>query len=209
MITGGSPLINLNSPTKPDRHNTVARTNISSDMKERGTWPAQWELREKQSGLSGGQFLNTAFNATWIRSDARTRKRKGLEELDLEFLNKPWGLLVSVCTGVARRVALRKVMAEVMLPMIEAWMDKSVKWQDLMSTGEGLLNELKKPTFRDWFHTLNSNTKRAPSRRCRRVWNIRHILDRGLCAGCWKRQCVATDNILRYRDITFEIGNST
>jgi hypothetical protein len=164
MITGGSPLINLNSPTKPDRHNTVARTNISSDMKERGTWSAQWELREKQSGLSGGQFLNTAFNATWIRSDARTRKRKGLEELDLEFLNKPWGLLVSVCTGVARRVALRKVMAEVMLPMIEAWMDKSVKWQDLMSTGEGLLNELKKPTFRDWFHTLNSDTKRALDR---------------------------------------------
>jgi hypothetical protein len=106
MIIGGSPLINLSCPTKPDRHNTVARTNISSDMKELGTWPAQWELLEKQSGLSGGQFLNAAFNATWIRPDARTRKRKGLEELDLDFLNKPWGLLVSVCTGVARRVAL-------------------------------------------------------------------------------------------------------
>jgi hypothetical protein len=101
-----SAITDLSCPTKPDRHNTVARTNISSDMKELGTWPAQWELLEKQSGLSGGQFLNAAFNATWIRPDARTRKRKGLEELDLDFLNKPWGLLVSVCTGVARRVAL-------------------------------------------------------------------------------------------------------
>jgi hypothetical protein len=43
-------------------------------------------------------------------------------------------------------------------------MDKTVEWQTLMSTGEGLLEELKKPTFRYWFHTLEYEVKRSLDR---------------------------------------------
>ncbi|KAI4854284.1 hypothetical protein E4T44_00277 [Aureobasidium sp. EXF-8845] len=164
IIIGASHLINNSCPTKPDKIGTVPRTNICSEIKELGTWPAKWEIREKQGGLQGGQFLNANFNATWIKSDSRTRKRKGLEEVDLDFLNKPWGLLVSVCTGLAQRVALREVLAEVMLPMMDASMDLTADWQTLMSTGQGVIEELKKPTFRDWFHTLDFVVKHALDR---------------------------------------------
>jgi hypothetical protein len=89
IIIGASSLINESCPTKPDKYNTVSRSNICSELKELGTWPAKWELRERQGGFQGGQFLNANFNATWIKSDSRTRKRKELEEVDLDFLNKP------------------------------------------------------------------------------------------------------------------------
>lgn len=108
--------------------------------------------------------MNASSNATWIKSDSRTRKQKGLEEVDLDFLNKPWGLLVSLCTGVAQRVALREVVAEVILPMMDAWMGKTVEWQALISTGDGLLMELKKPTFRAWVSTLKNNEQHALDR---------------------------------------------
>jgi hypothetical protein len=132
-------------PTPGDR--TLWRTNISNEIEELGTWPEKWTLREIQTGFQGGQFLNSTFNATWIKSDSRTRKQQGLKKVDLDFLNQPWGVLVSVCAGVAQRVALREVVAEVLSPMMDAWMEKTPEWQILLSIG--VLEELKKPTFRD------------------------------------------------------------
>jgi hypothetical protein len=85
----GAGFVKQDCPTEPGLHKTVSRTHISSDIKELGTWPARWDLRERQGGLQGGQFLNATFNATWIKSDCRTRKRKGLEEVDLDFLDQP------------------------------------------------------------------------------------------------------------------------
>jgi hypothetical protein len=173
-VTIGAILVNQGCPTERGRNNTVVRTNISSEIKELGTWPAKWDVREKQAGLSSGQFVNATFNTTWIKTDSRTRKTKGLEAVDLDFLSQPWGLLVSVCNGVSQRVTLLEMVAEVMSPMMDAWMEKTVEWQTLMSTGEGLLEELKKPTFRDWFIMLNFNVQHA--------FNgfIRHIL-RKIC----------------------------
>jgi hypothetical protein len=105
--------------------------------------------------------LNATFNATWIKSDSLTRKHKGLEKVDLDFLCQPWGLLVSVCTGVAQRVALREVIAEVMSPIVDAWLDKPAGWDTLLSTDGGLLEALKKPTFRDWVKRLDPDAQHA------------------------------------------------
>jgi hypothetical protein len=106
--------------------------------------------------------LNSTFNATWIKSESGIRKQEGLKRVDLDFLNQPWGVLVSVCTGVAQRVALREVVAEVLSPMMDAWMEKTPEWQTLPSIG--VLEELKKPTFRDWFETLELDVQRALTR---------------------------------------------
>lgn len=111
ITIGGLDLVNEACPLRPDRDNTIPRKNINSVIEELGTWPEKWKIREKQGGLQSGQFINASFNATWIKSDSRTRKQKGMERVDLDFLNKPWGLLVSLCTGVARRVALREIVA--------------------------------------------------------------------------------------------------
>lgn len=176
IVVGADPMINVKCPTKPDPyHNTVVRTNISTFIQELGTWPERWSLREMQIGSQAGQYLNATFNATWIKSDSRTRKQKGLEEVDLDFLNKPWGLLLSLCTGVAWRVAIREVVAEVMLPIMDAWMDKPVEGQALLSIGDGLLKELKKPNFRAWVDALQNSEQHA----------LRHYSRHVLGQICW------------------------
>ncbi|KAG9514611.1 hypothetical protein KCV07_g7967, partial [Aureobasidium melanogenum] len=159
---GALDLINTGCPTEPDPYlNTVARENISTSIEELGTWPESWGLREIQCGFQAGQYLNAIYNATWIKTDGQTVKERGLGKVDLDFLNKPCGLLVSLCTGVAQRVPLREVVAEVMLPMMDARMDKIAKWKSLSLTGEGVMKEMKKPTFRAWFDGLNDKQQRT------------------------------------------------
>jgi hypothetical protein len=157
----GAILVDQDCPTEPGPSNTVLRTNISSDIKELGTSHARWEKREIQFGVQAGQFLNPMLNMTSVKRDARTRKEKGLERVDLDFLNQPWGLLVSICTGIAQRVALREVVAEVIPPIWDASLEGTPVWQTVMSIGDGLVAELKKSTFRDWFNMLDSVAQNA------------------------------------------------
>lgn len=171
----GAIMVRQQCPTKPGPDNTVSRTNINSDIKELGTWPEKWNLREKQVGFQLGQYFNATFNGTWIKSESRTRKLQGLDMLSLDFLDKPWGLLVSVCTGVAQRVALREVVAEVMLPITDGWIEKPKHWKTLLSTGEGLFEELKKPQFRDWAKNLDHDLQDA----------LRLFLEYVLHKVCW------------------------
>lgn len=123
-MTIGAIMVKQQCPTKPGPDNTVSRTNINGEIKELGTWPEKWDLRERQIGIQLGQYANATFNGTWIKSESRTRKLEGLNSKSLDFLDQPWGLLVSVCTGVAQRVALREVVAEVMLPITDGWIEK-------------------------------------------------------------------------------------
>ena len=161
IIIGAFSSINELCPTEPGENNTVSRTNNTIELRELGTRRARWSVRERQGGFQGGQFLIGGLNATWIRSDSVTRKQRGLEQVDLDFLNKPWGLLVSVCTGIAQRVALREVVAEVMLPMMEARMRGLGVWHTLMSTNEGVLRALRQPNFRGWCDNLELDARLA------------------------------------------------
>jgi hypothetical protein len=159
----GAVFVKQDCPIIPGRDNAVLSKDIGSHIKELGTWPVKWSIREKQVGISGGQFINAAFNATWIKSGSRTRKQKGLEQVDLDFLDQLWGLLVSVCTGVAQRVVLREVLAEVMLPMTDGWIENPLTWQTLISTATngGLIEALKRPSLRGWAKALERDLQHA------------------------------------------------
>ncbi|KAI5211038.1 hypothetical protein E4T38_01575 [Aureobasidium subglaciale] len=113
---GGFDKINTQCPGVPDPYNAVPTMNIRSIIEELGTWPEKWEVRERQVGVQGGQFLNATLNATYIKSDSCTRKKRALQRLDLRALEKPWGILIRL----AHRVALREVVAEVITMMMEA-----------------------------------------------------------------------------------------
>lgn len=52
---------------------------------------------------------------------------------------------------------MREVVAEVMLPIVDARIPKVVGWQALVSNGEGILKELKNPQFRTWVAQLSEN----------------------------------------------------
>ena len=158
-MTIGAILNERHCPIEPGPDNTVSRKNINNTIEELGTWPERWNLRELQAGFQGGQFLNATFNATWIKADSRTRKQRVVERVDLDFLDQRWGLLVSLCTGVAQRVPLREVIAEVLPPMMDARMERTPEWQALLSIG--IIEELKKPTFRDWYKKLEMDVQSA------------------------------------------------
>ena len=90
-----------------------------SALEPLGTFAARWELNERQGGIQAGQYVVGQFNQTWCKIQGKTLKQFQLEQEDdllLPFLESTWGLQVSFCTSVARRVPLRELVAD-MLPI--------------------------------------------------------------------------------------------
>ena len=145
---------------KPVAEQALTRLNTMSRIHSLGTFGEYWALKEVQAGLQTGQYAMLAVNATWVKSDSRTLKIEILSApLDLNDLEAPWGVLVSICTGVALRVPLREAVAEVMVLMVSSWAEKPDQWQSLL--GLGIVAELRKSSFRQWFEFLDTEKRRA------------------------------------------------
>jgi ankyrin repeat protein len=127
-----------------------------------GTYGEFWTLQEMQTGLQAGQYLMAALNLTWVKKEARTLKYEIVESgWNLDTLEKPWGLLISVCTGVAQRVPLREVIAEVMPAMLEPMVPKPDGCEKLFLRHK-VYEKLRDPTFRNWhLHDLNKSDRKA------------------------------------------------
>jgi hypothetical protein len=71
-----------------------------------GTSSESWELGERQIGIQGGQYIVVRFNKTYMKRPGVSLKQYYLnlprDAICLPFLESPWGLQVSMCTGVAR-----------------------------------------------------------------------------------------------------------
>jgi hypothetical protein len=75
-------------------------------------------------------------------------------EIDLAFLNSTCGLQISFCTGVARRVALRELLADVMVPFVESRLQKPVHWEDL-KTKHNIVQNFRTDKLEQWFNNLS------------------------------------------------------
>ncbi|CZT42400.1 uncharacterized protein RSE6_02298 [Rhynchosporium secalis] len=88
-----------------------------------GTEPDYWELTERQKVLQGGQYVVLQVGNTYHKMKGRTLKTAILDRWqmshDFNLLCKPWGLQVSLCTGVARRVPIKKLIEEPMFAYID------------------------------------------------------------------------------------------
>ncbi|KAK7542730.1 uncharacterized protein J3D65DRAFT_226977 [Phyllosticta citribraziliensis] len=82
-----------------------------------GTNPCIWEQSQRQFAIQGGQYVVVQFAQTWNKTPSATIKKCQLSrqsQLTTSFLENFWGLQVSFCTGVARRVRMRELLADVM-----------------------------------------------------------------------------------------------
>ena len=82
-----------------------------------GTHEAFWEAQERQLGFQGGQYLIGTYCQTWKKIPGTTLKQCNLQQDDwrlIDFLEQSWGLQVSFCTSVARRVSLRELVADLL-----------------------------------------------------------------------------------------------
>ncbi|KAK8256564.1 hypothetical protein IWZ00DRAFT_169250 [Phyllosticta capitalensis] len=102
-----------------------------------GTHSGGWEVTQRQAGFQGGQYANLTFTQTWNKLPNSTIKKFQLSKrnpFDLVFLEAPWGLQISYCTGIAQRVRMRDVLADVIPVHLSIQLqdrERSQAWKDL------------------------------------------------------------------------------
>ncbi|KAI1763578.1 hypothetical protein GGR53DRAFT_497178 [Hypoxylon sp. FL1150] len=129
-------------------------------LEEIGTCPSYWELSERQFGLGiqGGQAGIAAFqfNQTWVKRGGLTKKSTLLSQqiiytADLDSLS---AVQVSVCTGIARRVRLRDLLADVLPDYIAGVLTKPRLWQSLNDDFK-VLQALREDDLKVWIDSLD------------------------------------------------------
>ncbi|KAF4485634.1 ankyrin 3 [Fusarium agapanthi] len=106
-------------------------------LKERGTFQSYWEVSERQLGfgLQAGQsavgILN--FAQTWVKRLGQTKKSNILAKRSLSIadLEEPFAVQVSFCTGIARRVRLRELLADILPDYVADLATQPCQWKRL------------------------------------------------------------------------------
>ncbi|KAI1094752.1 hypothetical protein F5B19DRAFT_23670 [Rostrohypoxylon terebratum] len=130
-------------------------------LEQLGTHKPYWENSQWQVGLQAGQYAVVQVNHTWSRIRGQTLKQCRLQQDDktlVFFLEEPWGLQISYCTGVSRRVPLREVIADLLDIFLSVYnttkVDRKV-WEELKNLG--IVEALRKPNFNDFLCQLDSH----------------------------------------------------
>ena len=88
-----------------------------------GTCDDHWNLTQRQMMVQAGQYVGLQVGNVYSKVKGRPLKTTILEMWrlvhDFRILLQPWGLQVSLCTGVARRVPLRELVEEPMFLYID------------------------------------------------------------------------------------------
>ena len=108
--------VELNSKCRIDE--AQCRTKYGKLLQHLGPYTPCWELEETQIGGQGGMHFLVQANATFKRYPGRTLKQEILDEKQnwnlISFIEEHWAVQVSLCTGVARRVPLREMIADLL-----------------------------------------------------------------------------------------------
>lgn len=129
-----------------------------------GTNDDYWAFTELQAGLAitGQQFVGAQalLNKTWTWHEGNTWKTRYFNNLSFEMnyqeLEKPWGLQVSLCTGVARRVPLRLLLADIMPTFAYGLAIKSI-WTEL--SAQGIIAAFKGTHLQQWLSDLDNHPR--------------------------------------------------
>lgn len=103
---------------------TACRKKSEPYLDHLGTEEDYWRLVERQVLLQGGQYVGLQVGNVYSKMKGRSLKDAVLDAWtkmpDFRILLHPWGLQVSLCTGVARRVPLKTLIEEPMLSYIDS-----------------------------------------------------------------------------------------
>ncbi|KAG8532871.1 uncharacterized protein KY384_002749 [Bacidia gigantensis] len=112
----------------------VYRKSSFSALEPLGTHGHFWEIQEREAGLHGGQYLIGTYSQTWGKIPGTTLKQQTLRQANfrlIPFLEQSWGLQVSFCTSVARRVSLRELVTDLLPYFVNPLEQES--WQELVN----------------------------------------------------------------------------
>jgi hypothetical protein len=123
-----------------------------------------WRHDESQYGGQAGQYVLLQYNRTKHKIPGTTLKTVVLRGIQSEAylahnnLNDLWGVQVSFCTGVARRVPLRLLMADLMPIVAETVPDSKNIWKEL-NDKHNAIKAFQSDTVFAWFDTLKPHQK--------------------------------------------------
>ncbi|CAG7554293.1 unnamed protein product [Fusarium equiseti] len=134
------------------------RVSLSEHLQPLGTSPPGWELKEVQVGGQIGNYALMQANASYHMFPGQTLKKKRLDTDDGElipFLDELWGVQMSLCTAVARRVRLHDMVAD-FLPVFARRLtsgDECRLWKDLESR-RFITEKFRSGKLLDWVQEL-------------------------------------------------------
>ena len=99
------------------------RRSSESYLEHLGTEVDYWRLAERQVMIQGCQYVGLQIGNVYGKIKGRSLKMSLLDSWalmpDFRILLQPWGLQISLCTGVARRVPLKTLIEEPMMAYID------------------------------------------------------------------------------------------
>ena len=124
--------ININSacPLDPEK----CRKDSQNFLCNLGTRRDYWQLAERQVAFQAGYYTVFQVGNVYTRKLGKTIKQQIIEQWslfpNLRMLVVPWGLQVSLCTGIAERVSLRKLIEDSMFKYVDTL--KYEQWHEML-----------------------------------------------------------------------------
>ncbi|KAL4946321.1 hypothetical protein BDV06DRAFT_182701 [Aspergillus oleicola] len=121
-----------------------------------GVYDDFWTHDESQVGFQAGSYVQLQAHITKHRLPGKTMKQIILEwetEMLIPALNCLWGLQVSFCTGVSKRVPLRELIADVFPIFAKTFLREQALWLEL-ETQYHILAALRTDAYLDSLERL-------------------------------------------------------
>lgn len=112
-----------------------------------GTRPPSWKISSRafNMGASAKGVVTSGFTITQVKDDGRFQKSRMMEKCKSpHILSKPWGLELSLCTGIARRVLLREFFYGEVLEFLA--MELAGEWDEIKDVA-GLIAKISDEEF--------------------------------------------------------------
>ncbi|KAK2758174.1 hypothetical protein FQN54_004018 [Arachnomyces sp. PD_36] len=139
-------------------------------MEHLGVHGSRWQLQEREGGFHAGEYIILAYTQTWNKIPGTTLKQLRLEEEDdllISFLECNWGLQMSFCTSVSRRIPLRELVADV-LPIFAKDSLRQNLWEDL-NRNHNIMDAFQGNDLRAWLAGLTSELQEYVLKLIRRI----------------------------------------
>ncbi|KAH7231110.1 hypothetical protein BKA59DRAFT_488822 [Fusarium tricinctum] len=148
---------NTTCPLDPGK----SREESGSYLCSLGTAPDYWKLNEIQAILQAGYYVQLQGGAAMTKQSGIPLKQVLLDrwtrEGNLSLFEEPWGVQVSLCTGVTRRVPLRSLIEEPLFRYID---NLNVDGWEALKTRATSASR-RDHGFTEWAQKLNKDEKRC------------------------------------------------
>lgn len=158
--------VNENCPL----NEVLSRQASENQLIELGTADPMWQTSQRQLALQGGQYFTAQAGLTQSKLPHIPVKdtifQHWAKDFDLEVLGEPWGLHVSLCTGVAKRVQLKNLLGcKSVLAFLDNHHTLFEDWQAVREKAtRGLVEELSLEGFHNWIQNLSKREQKCVTR---------------------------------------------